>query len=86
MSSSVNGSSSEKSPEMKKFIEAYHLASEAANDLLNNFKVKADDAYTDNKAKANRVKDNALEMVKEQPLVSIGAAFVTGWIISKLMK
>lgn len=80
--SSING----QSPEMKKFIEAYHLAEEAASDLIKNFKVSAEEIFNDQKVNVSNTKDDTIKKIKEKPLLSVGAAFAAGWIISKLLK
>ncbi len=66
--------------------DAYDLAKEAASDAVDAAKYKSSSEVENAKLKATEFADKTESYIKEKPLVSIGAAFVAGWAISKLLK
>jgi len=81
-STSLNGKGSTK----QQLNDAYDLAKEAASDAVDAAKHKSQAEAELAKLKATELADKAESYIKEKPLVSIGAAFVAGWAISKLLK
>lgn len=69
-----------------KLKEAYTLASEAASDMMEGVKEKAQGKYEANKVQAEEVAKKAEGFIKERPLTSIGCAFAAGWLVSKVLK
>lgn len=70
----------------EKMEEAYHLAEEATSETVNNIKSKAQDSLEEGSDKIKSATDQAENLIKERPLVSIGCAFLAGWAISKILK
>lgn len=75
-----------KNSDDRKLKDAYNLAGEAASDYLDGAKGHAKVKIDEGKEKAQELTQKAEAYIKEKPLVSIGAAFVAGWAISKLLK
>lgn len=70
----------------EKMKEAYGLASEAAADMLDGVKAKAQVQYEANKDQAAEVAKKAGSFIQERPLTSVGCAFAAGWLVSKILK
>lgn len=69
-----------------KLKQAYSLASEAASDLMDGVKEKAQIQYEANKGQAAEVAKKAGNFIQERPLTSVGCAFAAGWLVSKILK
>lgn len=69
-----------------KLAQAYHLAGEAASDMIGSVKQQAKTQLDVNKERANDVAGKAEALIKDRPLLSIGCAFAAGWVVSKLLK
>ncbi len=70
----------------EKFSEAYHLAGEAAADLVSGIKDHAKVTLEENKDRAIDMSEKAESLIKERPLLSVGCAFLAGWAVSKILK
>ena len=70
----------------EKFKQAYELAGEAAADIASNIKEQTKTQIGTGKDKADELSNQAENLIKERPLLSIGCAFAAGWVVSKLMK
>lgn len=70
----------------QKLAEAYRLAGEAASDAVSSVKSEAQVQFKSKKKDVDELSEKATNLIKERPLLSIGCAFATGWIISKLAK
>lgn len=79
-------STSNSNTNQDKFKQAYTLAGEAASDMVDSVKDRAQNQYDVNKQRASDVADKAENVIKERPLLSVGCAFLAGWAVSKLLK
>lgn len=70
----------------QKIEEAYHLAEEATSEAVHSLKNKAQESLSEGSEKVKSVTNQAENIIKERPLLSIGCAFLAGWAVSKLIK
>ena len=70
----------------EKIEEAYHLAEEATSEAVHSLKNKAQESLSEGSEKVKSVTNQAENIIKERPLLSIGCAFLAGWAVSKLIK
>jgi len=70
----------------QKMEEAYHLAEEATSEAVHSLKNKAQESLNEGSEKVKSVTNQAENIIKERPLLSIGCAFLAGWAVSKLIK
>ena len=69
----------------QKLKEACGLVGEAATDFINSSKEQAEIKLGNNKQQLEDMSEKAESFVKEKPVLSIGCAFVAGWIFSKIL-
>lgn len=70
----------------EKLHQAYQLAGEAASDTAEQLKTRAKSSMQTNKQRATEIAKKAESSIKEHPVLSVGCAFLAGWVIAKLLK
>ncbi|MEZ9059118.1 hypothetical protein [Vibrio pelagius] len=66
--------------------EVYEMAEEVATEAIENVKNTVQDTLEAGSETVKSKAEQAENMIKERPLLSVGCAFVAGWAISKLIK
>lgn len=70
----------------EKLNQAYNLAGEAAAETSQQFKESAQEKVAEGKQKATEMAGKAESSIRENPLISVGCAFVAGLAIAKILK
>ncbi|MBB3062801.1 hypothetical protein [Microbulbifer rhizosphaerae] len=69
-----------------KLRQASHLAGEAATDTAAQLRERAMSSVQTSKQRAAELEKKWESSVKRHPVLSVGGAFVAGWVIAKLFK
>ncbi len=66
--------------------DIYEAAEEVASEAIKNVKNTVQDTLETGSKTVKNKTEQAENMIKERPLLSVGCAFIAGWAISKLIK
>ncbi|EKO3429607.1 hypothetical protein K6U20_01415 [Vibrio fluvialis] len=66
--------------------EIYEMAEGVASEAIENVKNTVQDTLEAGSETVKNKTEQAENMIKERPLLSVGCAFIAGWAISKLIK
>ncbi|MBM7074626.1 hypothetical protein JQC92_21880 [Shewanella sp. 202IG2-18] len=69
-----------------KKTDSKQQAEEIASEAIENVKNTVQDTLEVGFGTVKNKSDQAENMIKERPLLSVGCAFIAGWAISKLIK
>lgn len=59
---------------------------EATTEAINSVKDQVEESFNEGSEKIKHKANQAENIIKEHPLLSVGCAFLAGWAISKLIK
>ncbi|WP_413285242.1 hypothetical protein [Vibrio sp. MA40-2] len=79
-------SNTQQSTAKKKAEDAYEKAEEATAETVENIKDQVQEKLEASSESVKNATQQAENLIKERPLLSVGCAFLAGWAVSKLIK